>query len=282
MADAGLLTLAYVSTHPADAARVLETVPAPEAAALVASLPARAMAPVLVAMLPPRAARVLVALDDNRALELLSAAGAHGAVAVLRHVPEPRRTRLVEGLSTATAVASRLLLGFPEDTVGAWTDPDVIAIPPSTTAAEALERVRRDRDAQAVEIYVVAADGRLKGTVALADLLRAPAATTMDALMSDAITLPAAMPLAAALAHPAWRRATSLPVVERGERLIGVLGAAKLDEALLLRKQHEHPDHGGTTLAELAATGYWDAVSGLVQLGLASLPALERVLPEER
>ena len=78
MAEAGVLTLAYVSAHPADAARVLETVPPAESAALFASLPARAAAPVLPAMLPPRAARVLGALDDEHALALLSAAGAQG------------------------------------------------------------------------------------------------------------------------------------------------------------------------------------------------------------
>jgi Mg/Co/Ni transporter MgtE len=235
---------------------------------------------VLVAMTPPRAARVLGALDDDRALGILSAAGAQGAAAVLRHVPEPRRTRLVQGLSTATAVASRLLLGFPEDTVGAWADPEVIAVSPSSTAAEALERVRSDPDAYATHVYVVA-DGRLKGSVALTDLLRAPAMSVVDALMSDATTLPAAMPLAAALSHAGWRSVSALPVVERRERLIGVLRAAKLDQALSLREQHDRRS-GGDTLAGLAASGYWDAVSGLVQLGLAPLPALGRILPEKR
>jgi Mg/Co/Ni transporter MgtE len=282
MADAGLLTLAYVATHPVDAARVLETVPPGEAAVLMTSLPARATAPVLVAMTPPRAARVLAALDDDRALELLSAAGAQGAVTVLRHVPDPRRERLLEGLSTATAVASRLLLGFPEDTVGAWADPEVIALPPSSTAAEALARVRSDPDAQGAEVYVVAADGRLKGSVALPELLRAPAISTVGALMGEPTTLPAVMPLAAALAHAGWRGASELPVVERGERLIGVLRAAKPDQALSLREQHGRRDDGGATLSGLAAAGYWHAVSGLVQLGLASLPTLGRILPEER
>src|SRR5688572_13241294 len=279
MAEAGVLTLAYVSAHPADAARVLETVAPAEAAALFASLPARAAAPVLAAMLPPRAARVLGALGDEQALALLSAAGAQGAVAMLRHVAEPRRTRLVEGLSTASALASRLLLGFPEDTVGAWVDPAVIGLAPSATVAEALERVRADPDAHAAEVYVIAADGRLKGAVALQDLLRAPSTSTLGALMSDAPALPAAMPLAAALAHPAWRRAAALPVVER-DRLIGALRAATLEQALSLREASEHRP-GGTTLAAVAAAGYWDAVSGLAQLGLAALPRLQRILPED-
>jgi len=118
--------------------------------------------------------------------------------------------------------------------------------------------------------------------VALPDLLRAPDTTSLASLMeSGPGILPAAMPLSGALAHPAWRRASVLPVVERGERLIGVLRAARLHEAL---------SQGGavrgveseTTLAGLAAAAYWGAVAGLVQSGVALLPAVKRVLPDEQ
>ena len=56
MAEAGTLTLAFVSSHPVEAARVLEGLPGADAAALFASLPARAAAPALAAMLPAAAA----------------------------------------------------------------------------------------------------------------------------------------------------------------------------------------------------------------------------------
>ena len=142
MAEAQTLTLAFVSSHPADAARVLEGLPAADAAALFASLPARAVAPALTAMLSPAAARIVVALEDTEALGLLTAAGVQGAVGILRHVAEPRRTRLIDGLPTVAALASKLLMGYVEDSVGAWTDPDVLALPGATHAAEALERWR--------------------------------------------------------------------------------------------------------------------------------------------
>ncbi|MEO8441849.1 MAG: hypothetical protein ABI547_05135 [Betaproteobacteria bacterium] len=282
MAEPGVLTLAYVSAHPTDAARVLAGVPAAEAAALFAGLPARAAAPALAAMLPPRAARLLGVLDDDRALALLTAAGALGAVTILRHIPEPRRSYLLNGLSTTTAVASRLLLGYPEDTVGAWADPEILAFAPATSAGDALARARADPDAEASEVYVVAADGRLKGVVALPNLLRAPDITALAALMEPSpAMLQAAMPLSGALAHPAWQRTSVLPVVERDARLIGVLRAAKLHEAFALGSEVRKSE-SETTLAGLAAASYWDAVSGLVRSGLALLPPVKRVLPDER
>src|SRR5262245_38461940 len=143
MADTQALTLAYLADHPAEAARVVETLSVADAAALFAAIPARTGAPVLTAMLTTAAARTLGALADEQVLALLTAAGTQTAVALLRHVSDPRRTRLIAGLPTVSALASRMLLGFPEDAVGAWSDPEVVALAPGTSAAHALQRVRQ-------------------------------------------------------------------------------------------------------------------------------------------
>jgi magnesium transporter len=175
-----------------------------------------------------------------------------------------------------------MLLGYPEDTVGAWADPEMLALAPATGAGEALARARADLEAEASNVYVIAEGGRLKGVLALQDLLRAPESTPIGSLMgAPPGILPAAMPLSAARAHPAWQRASMLPVVEQGDRLIGVLHAARL-HAALPQDQALRRGGGELTVAGLAAAGYWDAVSGLVQSGLALLPALKRVLPDER
>ena len=63
MAEAGTLTPPFVSSHPVNAAKVLERLAVADAAALFTNLPARAAAPVLEAMLSPAATRILVALD---------------------------------------------------------------------------------------------------------------------------------------------------------------------------------------------------------------------------
>jgi Mg/Co/Ni transporter MgtE len=275
MADAETLTLAYVSSHPEDAARVLEQRAPIEAAAVLARLPARAAAPALAAMLPTAAARVVASIGDQVALGLLTAAGAQASVAVLRHVAEPRRSRLVEGLPTATAVAARLLLGYPEDSVGAWADPQVVTLAPGLYAQDAFARVRGE-EAEAEEVYVVGEDQRLLGVVNLGALVRAPEWRTLDGIMHPpAAVLPAVMPIGAAAAHPAWAQARELPVVARGNRLIGALRHSVLTEALA--KGSPGGDEGEISLAGFAARGYWDAVSGLVRAFLALLPRAEPV-----
>ncbi len=281
MADGETLTLAYVASHPSDAARVLEQRAPSEVAALFARLPARAAAPALAAMLPTAAARIVSATGDHVAMGLLTAAGAQAAVGVLRHLPEPRRSRLIEGLPTATALAARLLLGYPEDTVGAWADPQVVALAPTLSAEAAVDRVRAEAEGEAHGVYVVGEDQRLLGVVDLAGLLRAPDWRSIDLLMSPPrATLSAVMPLRAAAEHPAWAQATELPVVARGERLIGALRLSVLQQ--VLGKAAGRADVDEITLAGFAAQGYWDAVSGVLRAFVGLLPRAGPVMRRER
>jgi magnesium transporter len=281
MASSETLTLAFLSAHPARAARVLERLPGPEAAALFTRVPARAGGPVLAAMLPPTAARLLNSLDDAAALGLLTVIGAQSAVAVLRHLAEQRRSRLIEGLPTATAVASRLLLGYLEDSVGGWVDPDVIAVAPESAAGEALARVRRGGEAEVEQVYAVDPEQRLLGVVELPALVRTAETAAVATLMREPFgVLSAAAPLASAAAHEGWERAAVLPVVERNERLLGVLRRSTLRRALVQAEGGEL-EAGEATIVGLLAHGYWEAVSGLAEAALALLPRIKPVLPEK-
>ncbi len=277
MADAERLTLAFLEAHPGDAARVLERLPTAQAAAFFAALPARTLAPALGAMLPIAAGRILAELSDEETVALLSALGTQPALSVLRHVPEARRTGLVAGLPATTAIASRLLLGYPDDSVGAWTDPEVVALPGDTAVEEVLDRVRAMRATLVEEVYSVGAGERLLGSIDLATLLRAPAQVALETLTrKPGAVLPAASPLGGAATHRGWRHAAGLPVVERGERLIGVLRRATLMRALARNRSLTTSDQH-TEVVAVIANVYWQAISGLVGAAVSALPSVESV-----
>jgi magnesium transporter len=269
------LTLAFLRSHPVRAAQVLEALPAAEAAALFERVPARLGATVLAAMLPQRAARIVETLDDARALELLSPMATQPTVVLLRHLPETRRRHLIAGLPTAAALASTLLLGFTDDSLGAWVDPDVTMLGADTRAAAALERLRLAPSGHAL-VFVTDAERRLVGSVSLDVLLRAPAAASLATLMQRPVAvLLAQAPLAGTAAHPGWELASLLPVVESGERLVGVMTRDALARALG-RAQPAPALAAAPSLPVLFARGYWQALTGLLGAGLALLP---RVAP---
>lgn len=268
------LSLAFMRSHPAQAARVLEALPADQAMALFERAPARVVASVLAAMLPAWAARCLAGLPDARVLELLAPMGTQPAVAVLRQLPENRRRLLAAGLPTAVALASTLMLGQAEDTLGAWADPDIVMLPADTRAADALAHLRGSTTAHPT-VFVADTERRLAGLVPLNTLLQAPGLATLATLMQRAPTmLSAHAPLTATPAHPGWAQSSALPVVTRGDRLLGVMTRDALARALRQSTagQDQAPTQVARALPGLLAHGYWQALSGLIELTLRLLP----------
>lgn len=275
MASSEGLTYAFLEAHPADAAHVLERLAPASAAALLQSVPVRLASPVLRQMLPLTGARCLERLDDAETVGLLRGAGAQAGVALLRYFSAEHRARLLAQLPTALTITYELLLGYPEGTVGAWTDPHAMALPADMTAGESLERVRRADETLIADPYVIDRNQRLLGYVEIADLLRAGAATPLTRLLRPSPhRLPAQALLAGLREHPGWREASTLPVVERGDRLVGALTHAALQRVLSMEQVTPAVHSAEDTLAGIAGA-YWFGVSALIQ-GIVGLLPVER------
>ncbi len=278
MAEPDFLTNAFLAAHPDGAARVLEQLPDEDAAALFDSAPVRLGAPALTAMLPHTAARCILRLEPSRAAMLLAAVSLPSAAAILRNVPEPRRTLVLDALPTATALGCRALLGYPEDSVGACVDSEIIALPPDRRASDALEALRAARVVPTGPVFVVDAQRRPLGKVELPELVRAGAQERLDMLMvATGESLPAMTPLAGADAHRVWEGTDVVPVVERGGGLVGVLRRNALRHAQGRRTQATDPVSQSLTGA--LVLGYWNAVSGLIEATLSLLAAPRRGPP---
>ncbi len=266
-AELDTLTVAFLDAHPREAARELEAMPVAETAALLAALPARVVAPVFAEMQARDAAQGLAALDTERAVHVLHALRTNIVAATLRHVPEPKRTALLERLPSAQALACRALLRYPEDAVGALAHTEIAAFDATVAVAHALDALRRE-GTQGEGVFIVAA-GRLRGWVSAARLLKAPPATPLGALRQPIVTLPALMPVTTAVEEPALARDPLAAVVEHGGRLLGSVTLAELRDAAAATVQR--PVDGAQGAAAFVASGYWLAVSALIQALLGAL-----------
>jgi magnesium transporter len=270
------LSYAFLETHPVDAARVLERLPPAAAAALLQAAPQRLAAPVLRQMLPLAGASCLEQLGDSETAGLLRGVGAQAGVPLLRHVSAERRSRLLAQLPTALTLTYELLLGYPEGTVGASMAPDSLAFPADMSCGEALERVRQADVGLTADPFLIDRHQRLLGYIALADLLRAHDATPLARLARSAPPrLPAQALLAAVREHPGWRESSSLPVVDHGDHLVGVLTHAAMQRALSLARSRPPPHRSEDALAGIAGA-YWFGVSGLIEALVGLLPASRR------
>lgn len=269
------LSHAFLASHPTDAARVLEHLPPEASAELFAQAPARILAPTINAMMPFIAAQALARLPADAAAHLLTECGAGHGASIMRYVPESRRKALIEALPTATAVSLRLLLGFPANSVGAWIDTALPALPGNTAAGAALDRLRAGEDDEIDVVHVVDAAQRLLGLVEIGALLRAGHNVTLVHLMRPARhVLPVNASLASIENHAGWDERLTLPAIERDGRLVGVLSRAALVQALAhARREPRARREARMTAVEALGAGYWRAVDGLMQSVVGLLPA---------
>ncbi|MCP5372581.1 MAG: magnesium transporter [Hyphomicrobiales bacterium] len=233
MADVIDLALEFVRQRPRDAARVLEDQPPDMVVDFLTRIPMATAGGLLSAMAPRSAAAIVRHLDPETAAAVLRTLAPAVGASMLRHMAPDLRDPVLGRLPTKVAVVCRLLLRFSEDTVGAWMDPRAIAMPDDLTVAETLARIRRDDEAASHRVHVLDRAMRLRGSVAMLDLVRADDDRPLVALMHrrrDTVWGRTALETAAT--HAVWEDEMELAVADSDARFIGVLTYAGLRRGL--------------------------------------------------
>ena len=177
----------------------------------------------------PRAQRQIVEdLQPDRAKLILSEMTVAQIAELMSALSLEERTELLAHLSKDEAARVRHLLNAREAAAGSLMSQDFVCLPKEMTAAAALERLRvMAPDADAVTyVYVVTEPARvLTGVVDLRELVLAAGTVTLEDLMvAPAVTVDVDMveaDVAEMFEKYNWRM---LPVVDAGDRLLGIIG----------------------------------------------------------
>jgi CBS domain-containing protein len=160
------------------------------------------------------------------------------AVDLLGDLPEERREQVVKLLPAVQRRRVRALAGYDPATAGGLMSPEFVCLYAQATKQEAIERVERSRapaDTLAW-VYVMNLDRRLKGAIALADLLRADPGATMGDLAGF---LPPRVGAEAELEEVARLMTdydlTVVPVVDERDQIMGVVSVDDVLEMVLPR-----------------------------------------------
>jgi magnesium transporter len=262
--DAGGLSRAFVGTHAAEAAQVLEGLAPGDTADFISALTPQLAASALRHMSPAYCARLFERLEDDRAAELLGIIGSQAAARILQQLPGERQGRLLDLLPVGAAVAIRVLIGYPSGSCGACMNSSPLAMPPSMPVVQALEQIRRHDGESGDCIFVTDETRRLIGVAGLPALVRADPNAALSAVMAAPAHMLSALTTTSAVAnHPGWNDFHVLPVVERDHRLVGALHRNALDG---------RPAGREADLAGGVAGVYWRTVSVLTQVVVGALP----------
>tara|TARA_R110000782_G_scaffold270427_1_gene370901 strand:+ start:959 stop:1816 length:858 start_codon:yes stop_codon:yes gene_type:complete len=268
MADQIPLTLAFMDTRPDAAARVLEDMPAEDAAALFAQVPARVGAEVLRQMAAFSAARCLEILPPERGAGLLRELPFVDAVTFFRNLASGVRGTIADALPANLARDLRIAVTYPVGTVGAVMDQTAVSVAATRTVDDVAKLVKRRRRKTTDHLFVVDDAGRFLGTVRAGDLLRADGKTPVADLMDGTVAaLSNRATLASVLGNPQWNSYLALPVIGRTGNFLGALSRAALGAGLAeLRRGHRTRTHDGAdTLMGNLISAYLLACAGMLR-----------------
>jgi magnesium transporter len=217
--------------YPEESAGLLEAQPVAETARLLEGEAAAPAAAVFQCLSPEIASGVLAELEDTPFAALAAAADAARVAPALARLDPAERERRLRLLDPGLRAELLELISFSPDSAGAAMERRVTTFRSGTTAEAALDRLRTLREHEFDEVFLVDAQGRLVGVVALEDLALAPPERRLDELARGA---PVGVLGTASMEEVLERMeglSGGLPVLDFEGRLLGVIRQREMLDA---------------------------------------------------
>ncbi len=192
------------------------------------------------------------AMSDETLLALFEEMGSDERADLFNLLDEDRREGLLRRMARQEREDLKRLASYEEGTAGAVMTSDYVAIPCGMTVSQALMRVRQTApDAETVyQIYVLAEEGRLAGTLSLRQLMVArPGAKVDDLMIKDVISERVDAPQEEVARLVARYDLLAVPVLDADERLVGIVTH---DDAMDVAESEATEDiHKGMSIGQL-------------------------------
>lgn len=190
--DGDTITLRRTLTelHPADAADLLELLPADAFRKAIHLLGPKLPPEALVEMADDARIAALDEMTDHAIAGLIEHLDSDDASYIIDDLEEERRTRILGRVSASDRAAIESSLAFDEESAGRLMQRDFVAAPVFWTVGQAIDHLRTvdedDLPDTFFEIYIVDPAFRLEGSVMLSRLLRAGRDVALKDIMKDA------------------------------------------------------------------------------------------------
>ena len=252
--------------HPADIAEVLSNLSDEKAAELLHHLYLRrAAAEPLGEMEPEDSADLITELDRDEATKILSRMDPDDAVDLLEELPEDLQQDILSHLNRKQSQILTKLLSYPPDTAGGLMSPEVVALPLTMSAQEAIDYLRRKTEEVETIYYAYVVDdaGKLEGVISLRDLVLARPETQLSALMRrDAISVPVNADAEDVARLFDKYNYYALPVVDSDHKLLGIITIDDVIDVIRDETTEDIYRSHGVPLEERVDTPWYVSVRG--------------------
>lgn len=240
--------------HPADLAHFLAGYDAEEVWRALDELPLARQAELFGYLESDRQLALVTVAPRANLVRLVTEMNADERADLFNALPEDQRQALLPALAQAEREDLRRLTAYKEGTAGAIMTSDYAVLGAGLTAAEAIEKLRREApDKETIyRAYVIDDDRRLLGSLRLQSLILAPAEMTVGAIMeTNTLAVAVDEDQEAVASKIARYDILALPVVDAEGRLVGIVTH---DDALdVIQEEATEDFHKTGTVRGLAA-----------------------------
>ncbi len=225
--------------------------------------------------------QVLEEMRAEQVAEALQQLDSDDAVYLLEDLDKEEQTDILAKLPYFERIALQRSLEYPEDSAGRIMQTDLIAVPPFWSVGQTIDHMRDADDLpdRFYEVFVVDPAYHLIGSVALNRLLRSKRPTTIQSITeSDIRPIPVEDDQEEVARQFERYNLTSAPVVDKDNRLVGVITADDVVEVVQEEASEDILRMGGVA-GELVSDSVWQTtrlrftwlLANLVTAILASL-----------
>jgi magnesium transporter len=214
--------------HPVDLADILEELEGGQRVALFNALDAEQASDTLEEV-EPRVQRELIrAIEKERAALLINEMTPAQAADILAILPRDQAGAILKLLDGEKSSKVEHIIGKHDEQILLYGSPAIIKLPPTTLAAEVLDRYRELATGKDVVtyVYVTDASGTLKGVVDIREMVAAePGQTLGDIMTEHVISLPKDATLREAAMLFERYNFRALPITDENEQLLSAVSS---------------------------------------------------------
>lgn len=185
---------------------------------------------------------LLRAMADDEVAAILDAMPPDDRTALLEELPSEATKLLMSHLSPEELRKAKLLLGYPEQSIGRLMTPDYVAIQEGWTIEQVLQHIRKvGRDSETLNVlYVVDTHGHLLDDIRVREILLAPPDKKVSDLMNRTfVALKVTDDQETAVAAFKKYDMVALPVTDSNGVLVGIV---TIDDVLHIAEQEATED----------------------------------------
>jgi magnesium transporter len=229
------------SLHPAETARLLESLPPPERAIVWDLVDEEDEGDILLELNDEVRAKIIQAMDAEEVVAATEGMDLDDLADFLADLPEAVTREVVRSLSDQDKERLERVLAYPEDSAGGLMDPDTISVRPDVSLEVVLRylRILGEIPDRTDAVFVVDRNGRYLGALYMARLVTRDPQSTVSTVMDRSVdAIPASRSVQEVAREFTNRDLLSAPVVDDDRRLIGQI---TVDDVVdVIQEQAEH------------------------------------------